>query len=44
MSAGIIDLSQFLSCEDWCDNCDSEDSDGVPCVDIEDAPCDYDPD
>lgn len=35
MPTGIIDLEEYLSCED---NCDGEDSDGVPCQDIEDPP------
>jgi len=38
MVAGIVDLWQVAgyACED---NCDGEDSDGVPCQDVEDPPC-----
>lgn len=36
MAVGIVDLRQMAVCED---NCESEDSDGVPCYDVEDPPC-----
>ncbi len=36
MVVGILRLQQMRVCED---NCDGEDSDGVPCVDVEDPPC-----
>lgn len=36
MAVGILNLCQMSVCQD---NCDREDPDGVPCVDIEDPPC-----
>lgn len=39
MSVGIVALFGTMECESCEDNCDGEDSDGVPCRDIEGPPC-----